>query len=84
MEILTGSPSTSTVSCPQVQDARRVSTSGRYRVAESRAGFEHEDWAPALLRLPKGTASLDHGGPEPGEDGVTWCLLRHWLLGERD
>jgi hypothetical protein len=34
METLTGSPSTSTVSCPHEQDARRVAMSGRYRAVE--------------------------------------------------
>jgi hypothetical protein len=33
IETLTGSPSTSTVSCPHEQDARRVAMSGRYRAA---------------------------------------------------
>ena len=39
IETLTGSPSTSTASCPHEQDARRVTMSGRYRAAVTLAGI---------------------------------------------
>ena len=51
MEILTGLPSTSTVSCPQEQDARRVAMTGQYRAVESGAGLGHQDRACPPLSL---------------------------------
>jgi hypothetical protein len=43
MEILTGLPSTSTVSCPQEQDARRVAIPGRYCAARVGASLFRDE-----------------------------------------